>query len=77
MRYEIFKQILNREIFDNSKLDLIKKIAENPDRYIDLFRPTKPKAKILQIFYNQTRLGLVMYLKNCLKIILVNWDIKI
>lgn len=48
MEYKIFTEILNKQIFENSKIDLIEKIAENPDRYVWLFRPTKPKAKILQ-----------------------------
>lgn len=48
MDYKIFTEILNKQIFDNSKINLIQKIAENPDRYVWLFRPTKPKAKILQ-----------------------------
>lgn len=59
MKYEKFKNILNKEIFDNSKTDLIEKIAENPDRYIGIFRPTKPKAKILQnlLQSNEIRFG--------------------
>lgn len=59
MKYEKFKNILNEEIFNNSKSDLIEKIAENPDRYIGLFRPTKPKAKILQnlLQSNEIRFG--------------------
>ena len=48
MDYINFKQILNKKIFEESKADLIKKIANNPERYIGLFRPTKPKAKIIQ-----------------------------
>lgn len=47
MQYEKFKNILNK-IFKESKADLIKKIANSPERYIGLFRPTKPKAKIIQ-----------------------------
>ena len=59
MRYEKFKNILNSEIFDNSKVDLIQKISQNPDRYIGLFRPTKPRAKILQnlLQSNEIRFG--------------------
>lgn len=34
--------------FEKSKADLLEKIASLPSRYIGLFRPTKPKAKILQ-----------------------------
>ncbi len=48
MNYEKFKNILDREIFEESKSDFVKKIAQYPERYIRLFRPTKAKAKILQ-----------------------------
>ena len=48
MRYEKFKNIFNKTIFEESKAVLIEKIAKYPNRYIGLFRPTKPKAKILQ-----------------------------
>jgi len=48
MQYEKFKKIFNETIFEESKAVLIKKIAKYPNRYIGLFRPTKPKAKILQ-----------------------------
>ena len=59
MEYEDFVKILNNEIFENSKKDLIEKIAKNPDRYIGLFRPTKAKAKILQnlLQSNEIRFG--------------------
>ncbi len=48
MDYNKFKQILNKKIFEESKKDLIKKIANSTERYIGLFRPTKPKAKIIK-----------------------------
>jgi Holliday junction resolvase-like predicted endonuclease len=48
MQYEEFKNIFNETIFEESKSVLIEKIAKYPNRYIGLFRPTKPKAKILQ-----------------------------
>ncbi len=48
MNYNQFKSIFNEAIFDKSKADLLEKVAHNPSRYIGLFRPTKPKAKILQ-----------------------------
>lgn len=48
MQYEKFKNIFNETIFEESKAALIAKIAKYPNRYIGLFRPTKPKAKILQ-----------------------------
>ena len=48
MQYTKFKNIFNETIFEESKAVLIEKIAKYPNRYIGLFRPTKPKAKILQ-----------------------------
>ena len=48
MEYKQFKNILNKEIFEESKAKLLENIAKSPSRYIGLFRPTKPKAKILQ-----------------------------
>lgn len=44
----MFRDILNKQIFEESKVKLIENIAKSPSRYIGLFRPTKPKAKILQ-----------------------------
>jgi Holliday junction resolvase-like predicted endonuclease len=48
MKYSAFKQIFNETIFEKSKAYLLEKIADNPSRYIGLFRPTKPQAKIMQ-----------------------------
>ena len=48
MNYNKFKQIFNETIFEKSKADLLEKVSKYPTRYIGLFRPTKPKAKILQ-----------------------------
>jgi len=59
MEYNIFCGILNKQIFESSKRDLLEKISNYPDRYIGLFRPTKPKAKILQnlLQSNEIRFG--------------------
>lgn len=46
--YEFFKNSLNKKLFEDSYSDLLRKIAENPERYIGLFRPTKPKTKLIQ-----------------------------
>jgi hypothetical protein len=59
MEYSIFCNILNKQIFESSKRDLIEKISKYPDRYIGLFRPTKPRAKVLQnlLQSNEIRFG--------------------
>lgn len=48
MDYNQAREILNQHIFEGDKISLLRKIAERPERYIGLFRPTKPKAKLLQ-----------------------------
>ena len=48
MKYEVFSGTLNRVIFEQSKKKLLKTIANSPQRYVGLFRPTKPRAKIVQ-----------------------------
>jgi hypothetical protein len=48
LNYDEIKEIFNKKIFENSKKDLIQKIAENPNRYIGIFRPTTAKTKIIQ-----------------------------
>lgn len=48
MNYGKFCAILNKHIFEGERKELLKRIAERPERFIGLFRPTKPGAKILQ-----------------------------
>jgi len=48
MNYEKFCTILNKHIFEGEKKELLRRIAVNPERFIGLFRPTKPGAKVLQ-----------------------------
>lgn len=48
MEYDKFKQIFNTTIFEKSKPDLLQKIAKYPERYVGLFRPSRPRAKIIQ-----------------------------
>jgi Holliday junction resolvase-like predicted endonuclease len=48
MNYNKFCAILNKHIFKGEKKELLQRIAETPERFIGLFRPTKPRAKILQ-----------------------------
>lgn len=46
--YSEFKNVLNKKLFENGFADLLCKIADNPDRYIGLFRPTRAKTKLIQ-----------------------------
>ena len=47
MDYETFESIFNEEIFEKAKPKLLTAIAEEPYRYIGLFRPTDQKGKLL------------------------------
>ena len=48
INYSRFCEILNKNIFEGKKRELLKKLASNPERFIGLFRPSKPSTKILQ-----------------------------
>jgi len=48
MNYNKFCEILNKHIFEGEKKELLIKLADRPERFVGLFRPTKPGAKILQ-----------------------------
>lgn len=50
MEYKEFEDVLNATIWNPKglKSDLLRKIADNPARYIGLFRPTKPRVKVFQ-----------------------------
>ena len=48
MNHKEFCRILNKHIFEGEKRELLRKIADRPERFVGLFRPTKPGAKVLQ-----------------------------
>jgi hypothetical protein len=48
MDYQEFVQVLNKHIFYGNKRELLVRLASNPERFIGLFRPSKPSTKILQ-----------------------------
>jgi len=59
MDYETFESIFNEEIFEKAKPKLLTAIAEEPYRYIGLFRPTDQKGKLLQnlAYSHEIRMG--------------------
>lgn len=48
LSYNDFVKKLNEKLFEGSYSDLLTKIVSSPDRYIGIFRPTKPKTKLIQ-----------------------------
>ena len=48
MRYSKFQELFNEVVFAKSKAGLLKKLAKHPERYVGIFRPTTPQAKVIQ-----------------------------
>jgi len=48
MDYQEFAKVLNKHIFYGNKREILVRLASNPERFIGLFRPSKPSTKILQ-----------------------------
>ncbi|MDD3436407.1 MAG: hypothetical protein PHC64_04555 [Candidatus Gastranaerophilales bacterium] len=48
LKKKTFSEYFNMKIFESSKSELLQKISQYPDRYTGIFRPTKPKMKIIQ-----------------------------
>ncbi len=48
INYDEFVTKLEKTVYKNAKADLLKKIANNPDRYVGIFRPTSPEVKLIQ-----------------------------
>jgi len=46
--YDIFCNVLNKHLFEGQKEKLLKNLADHPERFLGLFHPTKPHAKLLQ-----------------------------
>ena len=46
--FETTSNKFNRKIFENSRLNLLTKLAKYPERYTGIFRSTQPKDKLIQ-----------------------------
>lgn len=77
MNYEKFCKILNRHIFKGEKKELLRKIADKPERFIGLFRPTKPKAKVLQHLLQSHEIRFGDAMEEIISEFLINWEYKV
>ncbi|MCX7916864.1 MAG: restriction endonuclease [bacterium] len=77
MDFEKFCETLNRHIFEGEKKELLRRIAEKPERFIGLFRPTKPGAKILQHLLQSHEIRMGDALEEILQEILASFNFKI
>ncbi|MEO0254325.1 MAG: HpyAIV family type II restriction enzyme [candidate division WOR-3 bacterium] len=77
MNYEKFCKILNKHIFEGEKKELLRRIAEHPERFIGLFRPTKPGAKVLQHLLQSHEIRMGDALEEIIEEILGSFGFKI
>lgn len=77
MNYEKFSKILNKHIFENEKKELLQKIADKPERFIGLFRPTKPKTKILQHILQSHEIRFGDAIEEIISELLTEWGYKV
>lgn len=74
MNYERFVEILNQHIFMEGKRALLKNLAEHPERFIGLFRPTRPRGKILQHILQSHEIKFGDALEEIMSEFLRDWD---
>ncbi len=57
MNYERFVTVLNRHIFQLEREKLLRKLVSEPERFLGLFRPSKPKGKLSQHLLQAREIG--------------------
>jgi len=77
MDYNTFCGILNKHIFEGEKKELLRKLAERPERFVGLFRPTKPGAKILQHLLQSHEIRFGDAMEELISEFLRDWGFKV
>ena len=77
MNYKKFCTILNKHLFKQEKKALLRKLAEKPERFIGLFRPTKPGAKVLQYLLQSHEIRFGDAMEELIQELLKDWGFKI
>lgn len=57
MNYERFVATLNHHIFQLEREKLLRKLVNEPERFLGLFRPSKPKGKLFQHLLQAREIG--------------------
>ncbi len=77
MNYEKFCEILNSHVFKDEKKELLRRLANSPERFIGLFRPTKPSAKILQHLLQSLEIKFGTAMEELISEFLKDWGFEI
>jgi len=72
-----FCAILNKHIFEGEKKELLIKLADRPERFVGLFRPTKPGAKILQHLLQSHEIRFGDAMEELISEFLKDWGFKV
>jgi hypothetical protein len=57
LNYEQFVATLNHHIFQSEREKLLRKLVNEPERFLGLFRPSKPKGKLFQHLLQAREIG--------------------
>jgi len=77
MNYNKFCAVLNKHIFEGEKKELLIKLADRPGRFVGLFRPTKPRAKILQHLLQSHEIRFGDAMEELISKFLKDWGFKV
>lgn len=77
MNYNEFCAIMNKHIFEEEKKELLRKLASNPERFVGLFRPTKPGTKVLQHLLQSHEIRFGDAMEEVISEFLKDWGFKV
>lgn len=77
MNYDKFCAILNKHIFEGEKKELLRTLADSPERFIGLFRPTKPGTKVLQYLLQSHEIKFGDAMEELISELLKDWRFKV
>ncbi len=72
MSYDDFVRIVNEEVSLNEKRYILESIAKSPQRFLGIFRPSKPKTKIVQYLLQSREIKMGKALERILREILIS-----
>lgn len=72
MSYDDFVRIVNEEVSLNEKRYILESIAKSPQRFLGIFRPSKPKTKIVQYLLQSREIKMGKALERLLREILIS-----
>lgn len=76
MEYSEFRGIFNNTILTGQMAEVLEKMAKNPHRFVGLFRPSTPRAKIYQYLLQSREIRMGDALEIAIEALLVEHGLK-